>query len=400
MEIQQLSTRGLTFGLHIVAATSRWADFRAAMRDMFGSRLELRLGDPLDSEIDRRIAALVPQGRPGRGLVVEQAALPHRAPAHRRRGVARRRSATGSTTWSRGSPRRGPARPDPSCGCCPSGSPSTTSAPRPAYRPTLPDEEKGAHPLLVGIDEKELAPVSLDPDTEPHLLVLGDGQSGKSSILRGLAREIMRTRTPQQAQLVVVDYRRALLGEVPDEYLLNYLTSANQAAAGAARPRDVPREPHPRPRRHPRAAAQPLVVDRRRGVRAGRRLRPGRHPAELTGRRAAAAAGPGPRRRPARDRGPPLRRCLARALRAGDPVAARPGHAGPDALGQPRRGAAARQPARRARPARPRPARSPASAASRSCRWPGPTRRSELAARPPLVGRPTSPTCGCGRPGR
>ncbi len=48
-------------------------------------------------------------------------------------------------------------------------------------------------------------------------------------MLRGLAREIMRTRTPQQAQLVVVDYRRALLGEVPDEYLLNYLTSATQA---------------------------------------------------------------------------------------------------------------------------------------------------------------------------
>ena len=33
----------------------------------------------------------------------------------------------------------------------------------------------------------------------------------------------------RQAQLVVVDYRRSLLGEVPDEYLLNYLTSAAQA---------------------------------------------------------------------------------------------------------------------------------------------------------------------------
>jgi S-DNA-T family DNA segregation ATPase FtsK/SpoIIIE len=39
----------------------------------------------------------------------------------------------------------------------------------------------------------------------------------------------MRTRTPKQAQLVVVDYRRSLLGEIPDEYLLNYLTSAAQA---------------------------------------------------------------------------------------------------------------------------------------------------------------------------
>ena len=39
------------------------------MRDLFGTRLELRLGDPLDSEIDRKVAALVPAGRPGRGLV-------------------------------------------------------------------------------------------------------------------------------------------------------------------------------------------------------------------------------------------------------------------------------------------------------------------------------------------
>jgi len=41
--------------------------------------------------------------------------------------------------------------------------------------------------------------------------------------------EVMRTRTPWEAQLVVVDYRRSLLGEVPDEYLLHYLTSAAQA---------------------------------------------------------------------------------------------------------------------------------------------------------------------------
>ena len=68
-EIQQLATRGLTFGLHVIVGAARWADFRAAMRDLFGTRLELRLGDPMDSEIDRKVAALVPTGRPGRGLV-------------------------------------------------------------------------------------------------------------------------------------------------------------------------------------------------------------------------------------------------------------------------------------------------------------------------------------------
>jgi S-DNA-T family DNA segregation ATPase FtsK/SpoIIIE len=41
------------------------------MRDLFGSRVELRLGDPLDSEVDRRLAAQVPAGRPGRGLTTD-----------------------------------------------------------------------------------------------------------------------------------------------------------------------------------------------------------------------------------------------------------------------------------------------------------------------------------------
>jgi S-DNA-T family DNA segregation ATPase FtsK/SpoIIIE len=83
--------------------------------------------------------------------------------------------------------------------------------------------------LLLGVDEKELAPVSIDPGAEPHWLVFGDLQSGKSAALRTYLHEVMRTHTPKQAQLVVVDYRRSLLGEVPEEYLLDYLTSSTQA---------------------------------------------------------------------------------------------------------------------------------------------------------------------------
>lgn len=228
MEIQQLSTRGLTFGLHIIAATSRWADYRAAMRDMFGSRLELRLGDPLDSEIDRRIAALVPTGRPGRGLVQQKlhflSALPRidgEATADSLGDGVDDLVAKVTEAWN------GPT--GPKLRLLPERVTLEDIRRQAGVADELPEEEKGEHPLLVGINEKELAPVSLDPDSQPHLLILGDGQSGKSSVLRGLAREIMRTRTPAQAQLVVVDYRRALLGEVPDEYLLNYLTAANQA---------------------------------------------------------------------------------------------------------------------------------------------------------------------------
>ncbi len=221
VELQQLATRGLTFGLHVVAASPRWADFRAAMRDLFGTRLELRLGDPMDSEIDRKIAALVPAGRPGRGLVPGKlhflGALP------RIDGTADADSlGDGVEDLVK---RVGAAWTGPT-------GPKLRLLPE---RIDLDEVRRQAGPadgetrLLLGINEKELAPVALDVDSEPHLLVFGDGQSGKSAVLRAYVREIMRTRTPKQAQIVLVDYRRSLLGEVPEEYLLNYLTSATQA---------------------------------------------------------------------------------------------------------------------------------------------------------------------------
>jgi DNA segregation ATPase FtsK/SpoIIIE, S-DNA-T family len=232
LELQQLASRGLTFGLHLVTAAGRWADFRAALRDVLGTRLELKLGDALDSEIDRKVAQLVPAGRPGRGLVPGKlhvlAALPRvdGDPSGETLGDGVDDLITRvAAAW------RGPAGPKLRLlpdridlhrvrelagvgaeAAAPSGSPGSS-----------------ARPLLLGINEKELAPVGLDPDTQPHLLVLGDGGSGKSAVLRSQLHEIMRTRTAAQAQIVVVDYRRSLLGEVPEEYLLNYLTSATQA---------------------------------------------------------------------------------------------------------------------------------------------------------------------------
>ena len=66
--LHQIGERGLAADVHLVVAALRWSDLRPAVRDLFGSRLELRLGDPLDSEIDRRLAATVP-AKPGHGLI-------------------------------------------------------------------------------------------------------------------------------------------------------------------------------------------------------------------------------------------------------------------------------------------------------------------------------------------
>jgi S-DNA-T family DNA segregation ATPase FtsK/SpoIIIE len=222
LELQRLASRGLAFGFHVVTASSRWADYRAAVRDLLGTRLELRLGDPMDSEVDRRLADLVPPSRPGRGIVPGKlhflAALPR-------------------------------IDGDPDVATLGDGvehlvkriSEAWTGSPGPKLRLlperigaedllTLADEStRESGRLLLAVNEKALAPVGLDPDAEPHWLIFGDGRSGKSAALRSYVHEVMRTRTPWEAQLVVVDYRRSLLGEVPEEYLLHYLTSAAQA---------------------------------------------------------------------------------------------------------------------------------------------------------------------------
>jgi S-DNA-T family DNA segregation ATPase FtsK/SpoIIIE len=220
LEIQQLAGRGLTFGLHIVTSATRWADLRAAMRDLIGTRLELRLGDAIDSEIDRKVAALVPMGRPGRGLVPGKlhflGALPRLDGDQRAEtlgdGVDGLISAV-AKAW------RGPAGPKLRL------LPDMVGLDEVRKLAGTPPERQ----LLLGINEKELAPVALDVDAEPHLLLFGDGKSGKSNLLRTYCQEVMRTRSPKEAQIVVVDYRRSLLGEVPEDYLLNYLTSATQA---------------------------------------------------------------------------------------------------------------------------------------------------------------------------
>ncbi|MGL5912310.1 MAG: type VII secretion protein EccCb, partial [Phycicoccus sp.] len=46
-QVVAIATRGLTYGVHLVVTTSRWMDIRPAVKDMLGTRFELRLGDPI-----------------------------------------------------------------------------------------------------------------------------------------------------------------------------------------------------------------------------------------------------------------------------------------------------------------------------------------------------------------
>jgi S-DNA-T family DNA segregation ATPase FtsK/SpoIIIE len=213
--ITQLAARGLGYGIHVVLSIQRWMDLRPALRDLVSSRLELRLGDPSESEVDRRAASDVPGASPGRGLSPDRlhllSALPRIDGADSvddlTAGVADlvarvRDSWSGSTA--------APVR------LLPQRLPWQQLPPPPADRAAV----------AIGVDEDELAPVFLDFDAEPHFLAIGDVESGKSAVLRAVARGIAQRWTPDGAKIITIDYRRGLLGAVTTPHQIGYVMNS------------------------------------------------------------------------------------------------------------------------------------------------------------------------------
>ncbi|MCE3554234.1 type VII secretion protein EccCa [Pseudonocardia sp. RS11V-5] len=189
-----IAARGLAYGIHLAVSVGRWAELRPALKDQLGTRLELRLGEPGDSEVDRRRAAGVP-ARPGHGLAPDGDAMVLAAPA---RLVHR------------------PGPPFPPVRVLPALVPADP----------LLDTVDG---LPLGLDEEHLEPVVLDP-AEPHLLCFADARSGKTALLRLVARGVAARHTPEQARIVVIDPRRSLLGALPAGHVIEHAGTATAIA--------------------------------------------------------------------------------------------------------------------------------------------------------------------------
>ncbi|MGL1465829.1 hypothetical protein ACSTI9_00470, partial [Vibrio parahaemolyticus] len=54
--LAQLLERGGSFGIHVVVALSRWNELRMNLQGLIGTRLELKLNDPADSQIARKLS--------------------------------------------------------------------------------------------------------------------------------------------------------------------------------------------------------------------------------------------------------------------------------------------------------------------------------------------------------
>ena len=213
--VAALIHRGLAYGIHVILSASRWPEIRPAMKDLMGLRFELRLGDPAESEVDRRRAAEVPADAPGRGLTRDGFHLlvatpgPPDAPGSAARCVADRR-------------RRWPGDGAPPVRLLPS-----LVTPEDLRRRT---GDLGPCVVPLGLGESDLQVVAADFEAEPHLVVWGDSGSGRTSFLRTLAATIAARRDPGEARFLIVDHRRTLLGEAPAGHLAGYAGSAAATA--------------------------------------------------------------------------------------------------------------------------------------------------------------------------
>jgi len=224
----QIASQGLNYGIHLVISTARWMELSSQLRDQMATRLELRLGDSMDSVVDIRKAATVPRS-PGRGLTVDSklhflTALPRidgrETSDDLSDGVAALVEQV-AEHWA------GP--PAPPVRMLPHRLPLTQLP-----EPELADGLR----VPLGLDEETLSPVWHDFSRTPHLVGIGDTESGKTNLLRLVAKAVTARYSPGEARILVVDYRRELAEAVPEEYRLGHAVSLDplkELVAGSAR---------------------------------------------------------------------------------------------------------------------------------------------------------------------
>lgn len=212
--------RGSGYGIHVVAGMLRWNDVRIATQSNFGTRIELRLNDPSESSIDRKLAQTLSPDEPGRiltdGKLFAQVALPRTdglTDTSELGSVLERTARTVRATWS-----GEVAQP-------------VRVLPRVLEPALLPGPAGEPQRVPIGLDQTALAPVMLDLfEHDQHLLVLGDSECGKTNLLKTVAQGLIERYSDDELVFAVMDPRRGLRGVIPEEYRGGYAYNAKMCA--------------------------------------------------------------------------------------------------------------------------------------------------------------------------
>ena len=223
--VTTMMSRGLSLGVHLIVSAARWMDIRSEAQDIFGSRLELHTANPKESIVNREGAARIPKGRPGRGIDMVghemMIGLPRADddpdPSTVSQGVAR------TVAKIRESLVHGEG---PKLRLLPENvtiAEILTQVPDPQILP------RGGGDMILGVEESRLGPLLFNTRTESHLYLFGDGRTGKTTFLRSIISEVTRLYSPGEAKILSIDMRRTLMGAIPKDYQLRYLTNHAEA---------------------------------------------------------------------------------------------------------------------------------------------------------------------------
>lgn len=210
--------RASSFGVHLVFGLTRFSELRMAHQALFGTRIELRLNDPGDSGIERKLSKTLSADTPGRALLdtklFGQVALPvlDQVPDEEIADEIESLAARSAASWS--GPMAAPIR--------------------------LLPLQLGTDELPDALDEPDAVPIGLRRDTmgaafwdfleeDQHLIALGDAKCGKSSMLRLVASGMIDRFTSDELAIAVIDTRGHVPGIIPDDYLAAHARNATQA---------------------------------------------------------------------------------------------------------------------------------------------------------------------------
>lgn len=207
--ITKIAADGPSARVHVIISTPRWTTMRPAIRDLISERLELKLGEPMDSLFDRKKQQGLPSA-PGRGIT----------PAGEFFLCARTSNqdiAHIESTWS-------DIQPVPRLKMLPEQLSVSD-----LLSPEVDSSTRSEDGILWAVGGRDLDIQAWD--THRNFVVIGTSGVGKSSVLATLLQGIA-AKSREEARIVLIDERRSHLGTIDESMLAAY--SATSAATEKA----------------------------------------------------------------------------------------------------------------------------------------------------------------------
>ncbi|MBV8350075.1 MAG: hypothetical protein JOZ49_21980 [Mycolicibacterium sp.] len=219
----------LNYGVHLMITNDQWLSIKSGLGAKLGTRVEMRLAKPVETETGHRDKAREVPEQPGRALqnngrhmligapAVEEAASVAANGRGEQAELAAVTSRLIAEVWrSRGVRTAPPLRMLP---------------PEVGYHQLA---KVGPHQLALGVGEIEMGTVAIDLEATPHFYAVGRSKSGRSGALRTLCRSIMNTYRPDEAKVVLFDPNYQLADALDPAYVVAYASGLNEAGALAA----------------------------------------------------------------------------------------------------------------------------------------------------------------------